>query len=67
MTHQSYVPLVHLRDPGKARRAHRRRWKDTCLEISVKWRDKDTDTLRKAEHFKYHLAYIMNDVRRKNE
>eukprot|EP00974_Lingulodinium_polyedra_P013754 1333094-Lingulodinium_polyedra.AAC.1 len=38
-----------------------------CVEVSVDWRDEDTDVLRGPESFEGHLAYMMSDVRRQHE
>ena len=53
--------------PGEIWKARRRRWKDACLEIVANWHDKDTDALREVDSFEDHVAYVLSDVRRKNE
>eukprot|EP00974_Lingulodinium_polyedra_P003785 356408-Lingulodinium_polyedra.AAC.1 len=67
MTHQSYVRCVQVGDVGEARKAHRRRWKDTCLEIPVNLHDEDTDALRQAAYVEDQVVYVLRGVRRKSE
>jgi len=49
------------------KRAHKKQWKDTCVEITTTWCDSDTQVLKNSEDFSEHFAYMLSDGRRKNE
>ena len=49
--HRSYHPNFVLKNHKANQQAHRRRWRDTCVEIETDWYDRDLHQLRAAEFF----------------
>eukprot|EP00974_Lingulodinium_polyedra_P051199 4923822-Lingulodinium_polyedra.AAC.1 len=51
MPRQSYAPSVRIWDLNECKKARRRRWKGTFMEIDGDWHDEDTDVLRGPHPF----------------
>ena len=64
---REYLPCFVVTEPRNVKRAHKKQWKDTCVEISTNWYDSDTQVLKNSVDFSEHFAYMLSDGRRKNE
>ena len=56
--HRGYHPNFVLKNANAIPQAHKRRWKETCIEIATDWMEKDLDRLREASDFSDHFAYL---------